>query len=578
MPDSPVPNENTPVPPWADPLVPVESLDAQGVSRRGVLRSAGLLGTGLIAAGAGVAAPAAADERDRRGHGNGHGQEDPELMWLVGDHHVHSRYSNDAKYDVSQQAYRGAQFGLDWMVMTEHSNVAHASKGAAAENVELVRARVENPRMLIFQGLEWYIPAAEHATVFVAPGPREVQLLTEFESRFDGNLLGRTQGKVGDPATAGNEALAADAIRWLGQQQRAGVVDDVLVLANHPSRLGIDSPHELRTWRDADPTIAIGMEGAPGAQGDSAPEWLAYRASIGRAPSNPQRGEYSNTQRADSWPAYPPEAYRTHGGFDWMTATVGGMWDSMLAEGRLWSITTNSDNHRTIFDSYTDGVFPAGQSFTSEGAKPSPTLASTPQLGSDYWPGQFSRTHVGVRQFGYLEVMAAMRAGRVWVDHGQLVDALDVRVTADGVRRGVTLGGRLSVRRGERVSLQVTVTTASRPNLHGLLPALAHLDVIRGLVTGPVADRDAMRAPDSRVVEQVDVRGKRGTFTLSLPLGRAKESCYVRLRGSDGRRNGPGLLGSAIDPAGPIPQTAADGDPWLDTWLYTNPIFIDVRR
>jgi len=27
---------------------------------------------------------------------------------------------------------------------------------------------------------------------------------------------------------------------------------------------------------------------------------------------------------------------------------------------------------------------------------------------------------------------------------------------------------------------------------------------------------------------------------------------------------------------GPIPHPPGDGDPWLDTWLYTNPIFIDV--
>ena len=50
----------------------------------------------------------------------------------------------------------------------------------------------------------------------------------------------------------------------------------------------------------------------------------------------------------------------------------------------------------------------------------------------------------------------------------------------------------------------------------------------------------------------------------------------MRLRGSDGRRNGPGYLGGRIDPHGPIPHPTGDGDPWLDTWLYTNPIFVDV--
>ncbi len=562
------------LPAWADEAVPGEQLDAQGVNRREVLRRAGLLGAGFTVAGAVPAEASSAGARDGDGGGD-----DPPLVWLVGDHHVHTRYSADAKYDVSQQARRGAQYGLDWMALTEHSNAGHAARGAAAENEEIRRARAENPRMLLFQGLEWYIPAAEHATVLVAPGSSEAELLVDFETRFDANLLGRTQGAVGDPATAGNEALAAQAIRWLGDQKRAGRVDDVLVIANHPSRLGIDSPHELRAWRDADPTVAVGMEGAPGAQGDADPAWVAYRGTTGN-----QRGEYANAPRADSWPGYPPEAYRTYGGFDWMTATVGGVWDAMLAEGRLWSITTNSDNHRTIFDTFRDGDFPPGQDFASLGAKPSPVDTAVPQPGSDYWPGQFSRTHVGVRRYGYLDVMAGLRAGRVWVDHGQLVDALDVRVTTTGGGwtgpgrgAGATLGGRLRARRGARLELRVTVTSATRPNFHGLLPRLAHLDVVRGTVTGPAPDPDAWRAPDTRVVERVDVSGRSGTYTVRVPLGRVERSCYLRLRGSDGRRNGPGFLGAAIDPAGPLPHGPGEGDPWLDTWLYTNPVFVDVQ-
>jgi hypothetical protein len=172
--------------------------------------------------------------------------------------------------------------------------------------------------------------------------------------------------------------------------------------------------------------------------------------------------------------------------------------------------------------------------------------------------------------------MAALRAGRVWVDHGQLVDGIDVRLAPVGAsQRGVTLGGRLRVHRGQRLELRVTVTSATRPNFHGLLPKLAHVDVIQGVVTGP-APRDSWKAPDTRVVEQVDVRRKSGTYELRIPLGKAVSSHYVRVRGSDGRRNGPGYLGSHIDPAGPIQHPTNDGDPWLDTWLYTNPIFVDV--
>lgn len=191
------------------------------------------------------------------------------------------------------------------------------------------------------------------------------------------------------------------AIRWLAEQRRTGYIDDVLVIANHPMRLGIDSPHEMRNWRDAAPDIMIGMEGAPGAQGGGIPGW--------RGPDS-QRGEYENAPSANSWPGYPTDAYVTYGGFDWVTATVGGLWDAMLSEGRLFTITTNSDVHRVVFDTWKNGDWPPGQNFDNTGRLPDPVNTTEPQPGGDFWPGQFSRTHVGVTKYGYRPVMAGLRA------------------------------------------------------------------------------------------------------------------------------------------------------------------------
>ncbi|MFI6010945.1 PHP domain-containing protein [Streptomyces sp. NPDC051243] len=559
------------LPDWADPSVSPAALDAQGVSRRGLLHRAGLFGAAFALGSAAVPAAASSASAaspstspgDRRPGG-----EDPRLAYLVGDHHIHTVYSHDAKYTFSQLAAAGAEFGLDWMVFTEHSNFGHAKYGAALEHEEIRKARAENPRQLIFQGLEWYIPAAEHCTVFTTPGANEVDLLTRFESAYDGKLLGYTEGAAGAANTARNEAHAVKAIQWLAEQRRTGYVDDVLVLANHPMRLGIDSPHEMRAWRDAAPEIMIGMEGAPGAQGAAVPGWRGA-TSI--------RGEYENKPSAQSWAGYPADAYLTYGGFDWATATVGGLWDSMLAEGSLFSITTNSDAHRIVFDTWKNGDWPAGQNFDSTGKLPDPVNTDTPQPGSDFWPGQFSRTHVGVTRYGYRSVMAGLRAGRVWLDHGHLLDGLEVRLKRDcDFGRGVTLGGRLRVRKGEKLTLYVTVTTASRANPQGILPELAHVDVIRGAVRGPVADRDSWKAPDTKVVQTEDVSGRKGTYTLRIPLTAGDESFYVRLRGSDGNRHGAGYLGAAIDPHGPIPHEPGNGDPWADTWFYSNPVFVDV--
>ncbi|MEU8972264.1 histidinol-phosphatase [Streptomyces monashensis] len=555
-----MPEQQLPV--WADPAVSPAGLDAQGMSRRRLLRRAGLFGAAFALGPATAPALAAADD-DRH-----LGGADPRLAYLVGDHHVHSVYSHDAKYTFSQQATAAARYGLDWMVFNEHSNVGHARYGAALEHREILRARAENPRQLIFQGLEWYIPAAEHATVFAAPGPHEADLLTRFELAYDGKLLGYDKGGAADPDTARNEAHAVKAVKWLAEQRRSGYVDDVLVLANHPLRLGIDSPHELRAWRDAAPGIVIGMEGAPGAQGAAIPGWRGA-TSI--------RGEYENRPSDQSWSGYPADAYLTYGGFDWATATVGGLWDALLAEGRLFSITSNSDNHRTVFDTWKNGDWAPGRNFDNTGRLPDPVDTDTPQPGSDFWPGEFSRTHVGVTRYGYRAVMAGLRAGRVWVDHGHLLDGLDVRLRRERDHGpGVTLGGRLRVRAGERLTLCVTVTTASRANPQGILPRPAHVDVVRGAVRGPAADRDGWRAPDTRVVHSTDVGGRTGTYTLRIPITAGEESFYVRLRGSDGNRHGAGYLGAAVDPHGPIPHAPGDGDPWADTWFYSNPVFVDV--
>lgn len=80
-----------------------------------------------------------------------------------------------------------------------------------------------------------------------------------------------------------------------------------------------------------------------------------------------------------------------------------------------------------------DGTWEDGASlgnFDRAGRRPDPIDTGEPQGGSDYWPGEFSRTHVGATERSYLAVMTALREGRVWIDHGHLISGLDVRVEA----------------------------------------------------------------------------------------------------------------------------------------------------
>ena len=90
----------------------------------------------------------------------------------------------------------------------------------------------------------------------------------------------------------------------------------------------------------------------------------------------------------------------TMGGFDQMPAKVGGLWDSMLGEGRHWWITSTSDSHVN----WRDG-------------------------GSDFWPGEYSKTYVK-SQKNYGDIMEDLRNGHVFVTTGELIPELDIKVQA----------------------------------------------------------------------------------------------------------------------------------------------------
>jgi hypothetical protein len=518
-------------------------ISREEMSRRSVLRRAGLLGAGLasgsVMAVTSGAAPAAATH-DLGG-----------LRWLAGDHHIHTQYSDDGNYRVIDQVQQGRSYGLDWMVITDHGSVEHAKIGVDKVNPDIKAARAKYDGTLVFQGLEWNIPGAEHGTVFVHPGRDEVSLLKEFETAYDGRLHENVTGP-------GQEGLAIAGIGFLAEAVRKRRVDDALMLANHPARRGVDSPHEIRGWRDAAPSIALGMEGAPGHQAAGIPN------GSGRA-----RGYYESNPGPDSFPGYPPESYRTYGGFDWMTATVGGLWDSLLAEGKPWWITANSDSHSVYADTSVRGP---NSDFKANGKHADPVHSGKLALDAgDFWPGCYSRTHVGAANFSYAAVMEGIRAGRVWVDHGGLISGIDVRLR--GARNSVTLGGVLHVRRGSPVDLTITIDLANGPNWAQFVPMPARVDVIQGDVTGEVSGRDTMTAPRTKVVKSFEVNKSAGTVRLTYALGRLDRPVYVRLRGTDGKRAAPGFHGAAVDPAGPAIDVLGDADPWRDLWFYTNPIW-----
>lgn len=299
--------------------------------------------------------------------------------WLAGDHHIHSQFSvewtpnpagpsqppipvlgGDARYPIPVNALMAREFGLSWMVSTDHGGPNHSKLNAEQAYPELQRARAEVPEVLQFYGMEFDTPGADHSSLIIPRSPNEREALQAIESNFS-----KREPWPADYAWD-TEPRMLEALRFMRETEAPPVV-----IANHPSRsateiggYGQDTPAELRGWNDAAPNVAIGMEGAPGHQAsalnpDGSLDPKGSRGGYGRAP--------------------------TLGGFDQMTARLGGFWDSMLGEGRRWWITSTSDSHVH----YTEG-------------------------GSDFWPGQYSKTYVLARR-DHADILDGLRHGRVFV-------------------------------------------------------------------------------------------------------------------------------------------------------------------
>ncbi|WP_309628448.1 phosphoesterase [Brevundimonas sp.] len=446
--------------------------------------------------------------------------------WLAGDHHVHSRFSarytpdpaapeappvpqlgGDGNHTIIQNAEAAQRFGLSWMVSTDHGGPLHARLNAEQAWPELLQARERVPGLVLFYGMEFDTPGAEHSSLIIPQSAHEREDLLHIEGRY-----GRRQPWPVDPARD-TEAFMLEALRDMGTMSPRPVV-----VINHPSRsatglgeYGEVRPAQLRDWSEVTPRVVIGMEGAPGHQADGL-------FADGRPDPAGSRGIYRR--------------FPTLGGFDQMTARLGGVWDSLLGEGRRWWITATSDSHTHI----------------SEG-------------GDDFWPGEYAKTWVMARPDSE-DILDGLREGRVFVTTGDLISELDLSVSAGG--RTATIGGELEVGEAEDILVTLRVRDPRAANAGGRTPAVDHIDLIVGDVSAPGNDRDADANPTTRVERRFTaadwtVEGEVLTMTHRLPVAAGPR--YLRVRGSSTAETEP-----QVDTPGE--------DPWSDLWFYGNPVFL----
>jgi hypothetical protein len=442
-------------------------------------------------------------------------------QWLAGDHHIHSKFSTgwdlttvppapviggDAIYATQKNAEMARKFGLSWMVTTDHGGPNHSKLNKEQAYPELLNSRKDVPDVIQFYGMELNTPAGEHNSLIIPFTDDEADVLEQLESGFD-----RLEAFPLDPAR-NTEHNMLEALRAMEQLKHPPVV-----IANHPSRTaddygnyGLVEPKEFRAWNDAAPNVAVGMEGAPGHQ-------------IMGLSSNPKiPDEYKARGAYGKFP--------TMGGFDQMTAVVGGFWDSMLGEGRHWWITANSDSHIHV----------------SEG-------------GIDLWPGEYSKTYV-YAQKNHQSILENLRAGRMFVTTGDLIDALDFTISVGD--QTVMMGEPLIVDAGTEVTVSFRYFDPQTENAHGDNPQVKRVDVIAGSISGPVTDPGSFENKTASVIKRFTATGKPSdeltfTFRIDTPT-------YFRLRGTN------------TDELEPEKDPKSE-NPWNDLWFYSNPIFVLTR-
>ncbi|RXR02032.1 hypothetical protein [Pseudoxanthomonas composti] len=428
--------------------------------------------------------------------------------WLAGDHHVHSEWSvdwdesvspprpirgGDSPYTRTDNARAASLHGLRWMVHTDHGGPGHSAVTREGAWPALQAAREAVPELIQFHGMEFDVPAGEHASLIIAPGPDEAMQQYEIERDFN-------RREPLDKAARDTDADMRKALAHMRALQPRP-----LMFINHPSRTatapgswGEVTPQELRHWQDAAPDVLVGMEGAPGHQAD-----------------RKTRGLYRNA------------AAPSDGGFDQMTTQIGGVWDQLLAEGRRFWITANSDAHRHA------GIG-----------------------GSDFYPGEYSKTYVWARPQA-ADVLDGLRHGRMFVVTGDLIDGLDMRLQSGRASAGS--GQTLSARDGDTLVLTLRISLPAAPNFHNARPILHHIDIISGQ-PGAGTGTPTMQV-QTLTAAQWKQEGRTLSMTVSVP--RPSQRGFVRVRGTSTAQAHPA-------------QDVPGEDPWEDLWFYSNPIFIEA--
>jgi hypothetical protein len=458
--------------------------------------------------------------------------------WLYGDPHVHTYYSKNGQYSIAQQAEQAVRHGLQWIVVADHGSMTHSKTVAKEALAELQSVRRQYPKLTIFQGVTWNMPMGEQSVVIMPPGADEGKLLAEFLTQYD-SVCRTAEGKEN------TEEVAIDAVKSLLNMNPLP-----LVIVTQPSRRGVLSPSRWRLLTETGPDVFRGFEGSPGHQA----------ASLnGKA-----RGGYAGEKRQNSWDGYPLEAYRTYGGYDWMAAKVGGLWDALLAQGvpLFMSATANSHRHWQDLSQIDDS------SFETDGRTKLSNKRATKSENEDFHPGEYSRTAVFVPTNDPPAILQALRSGNSFTSLGNLIERCEILAISGN--QVLSMGSTLVLPSADSpVTISIRIKQGKKRNANGDQPKLDHIDIIAGNIEEKAYRKDSFNNPSTGVVSTLTPAQatKKGDYLdYAFRIDKVQGNVYLRVRGTN-RAN-------VQNPA----EDSSSVKPWEDLWFYSNPIFVRVPR
>ena len=206
----------------------------------------------------------------------------------------------------------------------------------------------------------------------------------------------------------------SSAADWLNNIGYNGILKPV-VIYNHPNRKDVsqnENTYDLADWMDRSDSF-IGFAGAPGHQ----------------KMAGTNNGAYSFRQKTiHRWdPAVQP----------------GNTWDTLLQRGYdVWGARAGSDFHST------DG---------------------------DYWPCEFSTTHLFSRSNSHNDVIKALKSGNTWAQHGKFVNELNFYIETSNTT--ATMGESVGIEGKADIEVNALITLNAK-DWQGYSARLDELELI----------------------------------------------------------------------------------------------------